>query len=92
MQVNFRYSDTDFIAYLITMGYEYNKIEIDKDRDKHLKAYIYFEGEKDDLIQMQNDYKSGLVSANVLDFSNNRRKITKIIKAEILKYQVNNIS
>jgi len=28
MQVNFRYSDTDFIAYMITLCYEYNKIEI----------------------------------------------------------------
>ena len=91
MQVNYRYSDTDFTAYLMTLGYIYNEIEIVRDKNKQLKAYIHFEGKKEDLIQLQNNYKDGIVQANILDFTNNRKKITKIIKSEILKYQAENL-
>jgi hypothetical protein len=91
MQVNFRYSDTDFIAYLMSLGYQFGDIEIIRDRNKQLKAYVHFEGNKDDLIRIQDDYHNGLANANILIFSNNRKKITKILKSEILKYQANNI-
>jgi glutaredoxin-related protein len=91
MHVNFRYSDTDFIAYLMTLNYQYKDIEIIRDRNKQLKAYVHFEGNKDELIKIQNEYKNGLANANILYFSNNRKKITKILKSEILKYQANNI-
>lgn len=92
MQVNFRYSDTDFIAYLLTLGYVYSEIEVVRDKNKQLKAFVHFQGEKEELIKIQNDYKNGLLIGNIVNFSNNRKKITKIIKSEILKYQANNLS
>ena len=42
MQVNFRYSDTNFISYLITLGYKYNNIEITKDKDYGIKVFLLF--------------------------------------------------
>ena len=91
MLVNFRYSDTDFIAYLMTLGFTYNKIEVERTREKKLKAYVYFAGEKNDLIQIQENYKNGLAQCNILDFSINRKIIVKLIKSELLQYQVKNI-
>lgn len=91
MQVNFRYSDTDFIAYLISIGHEYNNIEITRDKNKQLKAFVYFQGNKEDLIRLQNNYKNGLVEANILEFANNRKKMVKIIKTELLNHQINNL-
>jgi len=91
MQVNFRYSDTDFIAYLITLGYQYNKIEIIRDRNKQLKAFVYFIGEKDDLLQIQEEFKNGLVSVNILEFIRNRKIMVKLIKTAILQYQAKNM-
>ncbi len=86
--VNFRYSDTDFIAYLITIGFKYNKIETIKDRNKQLKVYIYFEGEKSKLLNLQEQFQNNNVNINLSIFCNNRKKISKTIKSELLKIQV----
>ena len=87
MQVNFRYSDTDFIAYMITIGYEYNNIEVVKDRYNKLKVFVYFLGDKNELINLQNEFKNGKAIINPLYFSINRKKINKLIKGEIIRYQ-----
>lgn len=91
MYVEFRYSDTDFCAYLMALGYEDVKIEVTRDKFNKLKAYVYFGGEKDELISLHKKYKNKQAFCNVLEFSINRRKITKLIKAEILNYQANNL-
>lgn len=91
MQVNFRYSDTDFIAYMITLGYEYKNIEIVRDKRNKLKAFVYFSGDKNELINLQNEFKNGKAIINPLDFSINRKKISKLIKSELLKYQAENL-
>ena len=91
MQVNFRYSDTDFIAYLMTLNYEYNDIEVVRDELGRLKAFVHFNGEKDTLIDLYDKYMNGRVKCNIMEFSQNRRKIVKLIKSEILQYQASNI-
>ena len=87
MQVNFRYSDTDFIAYMITLGYEYNNIEVTTDKRNKLKAFVYFLGDKNKLINLQEQFKNGKAMVNALDYSLNRKKINKLIKSELLRYQ-----
>lgn len=91
-KVNFRYSDVDFVSYLMTIGYTYDSIEIVKDkRNNQLKGYVHFIGDKEDLLYHFNQYNNGLANANVLGLRQNRKKITKLIKSEILIYQANNI-
>lgn len=87
MRVNFRYSDTDFIAYMITLGYEYNNIEVIRDKRDKLKAYVYFSGDKNELINLQEEFKNGKTMINLLNYSLNRKKINKLIKSELLRYQ-----
>ena len=87
MQVNFRYSDTNFISYLITLGYKYNNIEITKDKDYGIKVFIHFIGEKEELINLYNNFINDNANINVLSFSKNRKQISKIIRAEIAKYE-----
>jgi len=87
MQVNFRYSDTNFISYLITLGYKYNKIEITKDKNNKLKVFIHFKGEKEELINLHNNFINDNANINVLSFSKNRKQISKTIREEIVKYE-----
>jgi hypothetical protein len=87
MQVDFRYSDTNFISYLITLGYKYNNIEISKDKDYGVKVFIHFMGEKDELINLYNEFINDKANINVLSFSKNRKQISRIIRAEIAKYE-----
>ena len=89
--VNYRYSDTDFISYLMTLGLSYNQIEISRDRNKQLKAYVYFEEEKSKLMDLYEQFQNKNININLSQFCNNRKKISKIIKAELLKYQVNSL-
>ena len=91
MYVDFRYSDTDFCAYLMTIGYKHKQIEIVRDNFNKLKAFVYFSGDKETLIDLYDKYRSGDVTCNVIDFSKNRKKIIKLIKSEILQYQVSSM-
>lgn len=91
MLVNFRYGDTDLAAYLMTLGYEYDKVEVERDRDRKLRAYIHFYGDKDNLIRSQNEYRDGTAIGNISKFAANRKKIVKTIKSELLRYQAKNI-
>jgi hypothetical protein len=87
-KVDFRYSDVDFVSYLLTLGFEYSDIEVVRDnRTNKLKGYVHFYENKLDLISIFEQYQNESVSANVMKLKNNRKKITKLIKAEILKYQ-----
>ena len=87
MQVDFRYSDTNFISYLITLGYKYNNIEITKDKDYRIKVFVHFTGEKEKLINLYNDFINDKANINVLSFSKNRKQISKTIREEIVKYE-----
>lgn len=90
-KVNFRYSDTDFIAYLLTLGYKHNQIEVQRDRYNKIKAFVYFEENKEQLLKLSNQYQNGSLNVNVLEFTKNRRRITKLIKSAIFKYQAQEI-
>lgn len=91
-KVDFRYSDMDFISYLMTIGYEYSFIEVVRDsRINKLKGYVHFNEDKEELISIFENYKNETLTANVAQLKNNRKKINKLIKSEILKYQADRL-
>ncbi|WEG18465.1 hypothetical protein PQ478_08275 [Alkalihalophilus pseudofirmus] len=91
-KVNFRYSDSYFIGFLMTIGYEHNHIEVNKDRNGNIKTFVHIEGIKDDLIDLFNDFQNGNASVNPKSYATNIKKIKKLIAAEQLKYQANQLS
>lgn len=86
-KVNFRYSDTDFVAYLLSLGYKYTKIETTKDRRDRLKVFFYFSEDKSLLLDLQEKYNSNLAKVEPVSLLTNRKRISKLIKSEILRYQ-----
>ena len=89
--VDYRYSDTDFIAYLLTLGLEYDFIEVTRDRSKQLKGYVHFKGEKSKFIELHEKFQNENVDINLIQFCNLRKKISKIIKAELLRHQAQSL-
>ena len=87
--VDFRFSDSDFATYLTMIGYEYKSIEITEDtrHDKRIKAFIHFDGDKKELIELHNVYLNGSVNINLKDFSIAKQTINKAIKVEIRKFE-----
>lgn len=86
-KVDFRYSDTDFVAYLLTLGYKHTFVEIVKDKQGMLKGFIHFEEDKDTLLKHLSDYNEGIAKASVIDLKNKRMNVMRIIKAEITKHK-----
>lgn len=89
-QVSYRYSDIDFISYLMCNGLTYERIEIAKDKQNRLKGFVYFAYDKDLLLNYFNKYRQGEAVANVTDLKSNRKRISMLIKSEIIKYQIKN--
>lgn len=90
-KVDFRYSDTDFVAYLLTLGYDYTYFETVRDKHNKLKCYVHFSEDKDELISHFDKYMNGEVVANVLEMKKNRKIISKLIKSELLRHQAEEI-
>jgi len=82
MLVNFRYSDLDFVAYLITLGYKPMKFETKKDNN-FIKTFVYFEGEKEELIKLNNRFREEKVLVNLKELVDVRKKLLKEIKYNI---------
>lgn len=87
---NFRVSDSDFATYLMILGYNINDIEVKEDK-KHcnkLKAFIYFEGDKTELIKLQQDYiNDKKIEISLKEFSINRQQLNKLIKNKLNIYK-----
>lgn len=87
MKVNFRYSQSELIAFLILKGYKYNKIEVVKNnrhKDKY-RVYFYIEGDKNNLIQLENDFKNKDLSINIKEYIKILKNIKEVIKVNINK-------
>lgn len=89
-KVIFRFSDSDLSAYLMMLGYNPKSIEIIQDKKHYgrLKAYICFEGNKEDLIHIQNQFNNNEIKVNPKTFSIMRKKLNKMINLEIKKYKM----
>ncbi len=92
-QKYFRVSDSDFSAYLFSIGYKPNYIEIkenNKSTNKY-KAFVHFDGDKDKLTTLQEKYINGDIQINLKDFSTARQEINKLINSAIRIYKNTNI-
>jgi len=84
----FRTSDSDLSAYLITLGYEPCNIEIKKDKrhGDRLKVFTHFDGTMEELVKIQKECEDNKINIDLKKFSIARQRINKIINIEIDKY------
>lgn len=80
MLVQFRYSETDFVAYLVAIGYKIIKIETTFSKTSGKRTFAFIEGEQDKLISLYEEYKNGFLDVNVSDFIKARRYVSKQMK------------
>lgn len=85
--VDFRYSDLDFIGYLLLLGYEHTHIEVVTDDVVGYKGFVHFEENKSDLLKHYHEYMEGKAVASIYDMKNKRTNVMRLIKAEIIKYK-----
>ncbi len=84
--VEFRYSDSNFCAYLMYLGYSPIGFDIVEKRGNKPKVFIHFEGEKDILIQLQQDYKNNNVQLNLIEYGKCKDSILKLVKQYLQNY------
>lgn len=89
--VDFRYSDTDYVAFLATLGIEHDYIEVIDGTNGKPKAYLHIKGEKKKLLQLFDDYKQGNTLVKPLEYSLHRARLNRLVKAEVLKYQASKL-
>lgn len=90
MQVQQRYRDIDFVAYLLTIGLKYDKIETVYTTNSGKKTFVYFTGEKEMLVQYKNDFMNAKVVVNAFEFAKNRRYISREIRKSYDSFGSNN--
>jgi hypothetical protein len=79
-KVNYKYSQSEMVAYLLLKGYTYNKIEVKENKryKGNYKVFFYIEGFKDELIKLEQDFKSN-TNICLQDYINEQFQIKKII-------------
>jgi hypothetical protein len=90
MLVQHRYSETDFVAYLLALGFKYDKIETCKSTKSGKKTFAYFTGEEEELIRLQNDFHSGHAIIYALEFAKQRRIVAKKMRESFIQFKSNN--
>lgn len=80
MEVNYRYSDSSFCAYLKYLGYSPISYDIVEKRGNKPKVFIHFKGDKDELINILNDYKENKVNININEYSNCKSEVLLLIR------------
>lgn len=85
---NFRVSDSDFSAYLLSIGYKpvYIEVKEDKKQINKYKAFVHFEGDKNTMISLQKLYELGDIEINLRKFSSSRQEINRLVKSAIRIY------
>lgn len=82
--VDYRYSDLDFVAYLMTLGHKPKEIEL-KRKEWGTKIFIHFSEEKGILEKIYEQYIANEIMVNLTDLFTNRKQLIKSIKAEQVK-------
>ena len=61
-KVNYKYSQSEMVAYLLLNGYTYNNIEVKQNKwyKGNYKVFFYIEGYKEDLIRLEQEFKSNI--------------------------------
>lgn len=87
-KVEFRYSDSNFCAYLVYLGYSPIGFDVVEKRGNKPKVFIHFKGDKDNLIQLQRDYKNNNVQLNLIEYGKCKDSVLKMVKQQLNNYYV----
>ena len=79
-KVNYKYSQSEMVAYLLLNGYTYNNIEVKENKryKGNYKVFFYIEGYKEELIKLEKDFKSN-TNVCLQDYINKQLQIKKVI-------------
>lgn len=86
-KVKFDYSQSEMVAFLITKGYKYCDVFVRSNpRYKgNYKVFFTFDGYKDELIKLSNEFNNGISEIQLKEYINNLVDVKKIISNEIDK-------
>jgi len=91
MQVNYRYSEKDFVAVLLLHGYTYNKIEVAHNKKRNVESvFFYFEADDDILATLYKEYKDGNTIFSAVDILKMYKEVLYLSSIEIQKYKLKN--
>jgi len=85
-KVLFRYSDSNFCAYLHYLGYEINGFDIVEKRGNKAKVFLHFEGIKEELISLFKDFQNNNIQVNPKKFGQSKNIVLKIVKENLSNY------
>ena len=79
-KVNYKYSKSEMVAYLLLNGYTYSNIEVKENKryKGNYKVFFYIEGYKEDLIKLEQDFKNN-TNICLQDYINKQLQIKKVI-------------
>jgi len=86
MEVLFRYSDSNFCAYLNYLGFEPVGFDIVEKRGNKPKVFLHFKGDKEELISLYKNYQSNNISINLNEFGKCKNNILKIVRDHLGNY------
>lgn len=89
MEVIYRYSDSNFCAYLKYLGYIPVSHDIVEKRGNKPKVFIHFKGNKDELIKILKTYKQNKVEINVVKYGKCKSEILNLVKEYLINYYKN---
>jgi len=88
-KVTFRYSDSNFCAYLVYLGFEITGFDIVEKRGNKAKVFLHFEGVREELIDLFNKFHTNDIQVNPNTFGKSKNVVLKIVKEHLHKY-INN--
>jgi hypothetical protein len=79
-KVNYKYSQSEMVAYLLLKGYTYNKIEVKENKryKGNYKVFFYIEGFKEDFIKLEQEFKNN-TNICLQEYINKQLQIKKAI-------------
>jgi len=85
-KVLFRYSDSNFCAYLHYLGYEITGFDIVEKRGNKAKVFLHFEGIKEELIDLFKQFHANDIQVNPNTYGKSKNIVLKIVREHLYKY------
>lgn len=85
-KVEFRYSDSNFCAYLVYLGYEITGFDIVEKRGNKAKVFLHFEGIKEELIDLFKKYHTKEIQVDPIKFGQSKDIVLKIVREHLYNY------
>lgn len=89
METTFRYSDSSLCAYLLYLGYFPIGFDVVEKRGNKPKVFIHFNGNKDELLTIYNEYKQKNLELNLVKYTECKNQILKMVKEQLKKHYKN---